>query len=277
LLAADQNTATQLAQQLDGLNLYRREIEQEMVEQANQILQQVLAEQDSISDKPNSLCLFQEDWHQGVVGLVASRIKEKLNRPTIAFACDGDSQLKGSARSVAGVHIRDVLAGINSQYPGLIIKFGGHAMAAGLSILRKDYQRFQQVLKLTIAAELGGEQLLDEIITDGSLSDDDFSLALAYEIKNIAPWGQAFPQPQFDGVFEIISQRVLADKHIKLTVQQEHSTQTVDAIYFFADQSLLSLVGSQRLSKVELVYRVEINVYRGIESLQLMIEQLVPL
>ena len=222
-------------------------------------------------ERPLSLCFYDSDWHQGVIGILASRIKDKVNRPVIVFAKDDESEkaiIKGSARSVAGVHIRDVLALIDNRHPNLIEKFGGHAMAAGLSIKEKDFDFFNEALIIATRDFLAGNLISDQIITDGHLSDSELSLNFAHQLKNIGPWGQGFSEPLFDDIFEVVSHRIVGEKHLKLVL--EKSSVMLDAIQFFADQNLEIAIKD----RIKVVYKLDINEFRGNQTLQLIIEQL---
>lgn len=268
LLATSDQQAEPMVYELDSLNQYRREIESHMVDDA---LKGLAVEVNGIEQsRPNSLCLFREDWHQGVVGLVASRIKEKLNRPVIAFAPEDDLTVKGSGRSVPGVHMRDVLANVASKYPRLLQKFGGHAMAAGLSIEKQHLSEFQKRFEEEVNHWLGKDIIDDTLITDGELHKNECNLQTAELLKQSGPWGQGFPEPIFHGEFDVIQQRTLADKHLKLVLKNSYQDFLVDAIYFFAPEECLS----ESLARVELVYKLSINEFRGESSLQLIVEQL---
>ncbi len=283
LLAENEMEAFRIANKLDKLNLQRRNIEQQMLDQANQDLQayfeQLSPERNVASDldstvenqRPTTLCLYDPKWHQGVIGILASRVKEKINRPVIVFARDDsgtEPMIKGSARSVPGVHIRDVLALVDSSNPGLIDKFGGHAMAAGLSLKERDFQLFSEKLLACTESLLGGQAILDEILTDANLDEDYFSLEFATELRNAGPWGQGFPEPLFDDVFEVVSHRVVAEKHLKLILQKKSSQ--LDAIHFFFSEDLDVAEGDL----VRAVYKLDINEFRGNQSLQLIVDQL---
>jgi single-stranded-DNA-specific exonuclease len=268
LLAESEAEAAPMAFELDSLNQYRREIEQDMVTDALTKLMSSGLLVDG--DRPNSLCLYDDQWHQGVVGLVASRIKEKLNRPIIAFAKESDTEIKGSGRSVPGVHMRDVLANIATKQPHLLSKFGGHAMAAGLTIQLQHFEAFKQAFESEVESWLGHAAFDDTIVSDGTLCGSELRLETAYQIKQLGPWGQAFPEPLFDGVFDVIQKRVLSNKHLKLLLKDPQSDTMVDAIQFFANEELLAL----SFERVEIVYKIDINDYRGETALQLMIEQI---
>ncbi len=283
LLADNEMEAFRIANQLDKLNQQRRNIEQQMLDQANQDLQAYFTqltdpESDTSelnssdkSQRPTTLCLYDPKWHQGVIGILASRVKEKINRPVIVFAKDDSAaqpMIKGSARSVAGVHIRDVLALVDSQNPGLIEKFGGHAMAAGLSLKERDFQLFSEKLLECTESLLEGELILDEILTDAHLDEQHFCLDFANQLRNAGPWGQGFPEPLFDDEFQVISQRVVAEKHLKLILQKQQTQ--LDAIHFFFSEDLNIKEGDL----VRAVYKLDINEFRGNQSLQLIVDQL---
>ncbi len=265
--------AEQYAEQLDRLNRERKNIEQDMLVQANSDIKSYFEHHTlpAGEQRPDALCLYDPSWHQGVVGILASRIKEKLNRPVIIFARDNDeksSLIKGSARSVSGVHIRDVLALVDARHPELIEKFGGHAMAAGLSIKQNNFQQFADYFCDATKKYLNGAMIKDEIITDSGLSDEELSLDFAREIRMLGPWGQGFTEPLFDDEFRVVSRKIVATDHLKL--QLEKYGKTIDAIYFRCPENCWA----ERGDSVHLVYKIDINEFRNIETLQLMIEQL---
>lgn len=267
LLSEDEATALERARLLDQLNHERRAIENEMKTQAFEIVEKLQLEgQDRLG-----LCLYEADWHQGVVGLVASRVKEKLNRPVIAFAKADEETIKGSARSVPGVHIRDVLDAVATKHPQLLSKFGGHAMAAGLSIRLADYQAFSSAFANEVEGHLTKEQLCRVIETDGELKGDAFTLQNAQLLRDAGPWGQFFPEPAFDGEFEVVSQRLVGEAHLKLQLKHPDCPYPVNAIAFQVD---LDQWPNYRCERVRCAYRLDINEYRGRSSLQLVVEEL---
>jgi len=271
LLAADAVSAAPLAARLHQLNLERREIEQEMQRQALDAL--ALLDLEASGELPPGMTLYHPEWHQGVVGILASRIKERLHRPVIAFA-DGDpGQIKGSARSIPGVHIRDVLDAVAARHPGLICKFGGHAMAAGLSLAQDDYEAFADAFRAEVGRHARDLELQAVIETDGALAPADLALELAEQLRVAGPWGQHFPEPVFDGRFRILNQRLVGEKHLKLVLQPEGSEFAVDAIAFNVD---LDRWPDPAVTNVEIAYRLDVNEFRGRRSLQLVIEHLVP-
>ncbi len=269
LLADDANQAKKIASELNKLNLERRDIEADMQFDALRKVDQWLARG---GDLPYAVCLFEPDWHQGVIGLVASRIKEKINRPVIAFAKGGDGVIKGSARSIKGLHIRDVLDAVATKHPGLIDKFGGHAMAAGLTIAATSFDEFNQALNQEVKTTADKNIFKGSIETDGELQAEEFSLAVAKLLREAGPWGQNFPEPEFDGEFEIVNQRLVAEKHLKLTLRHPQSQKIVDAIAFNID---LDKWPNYRQETVRIVYRLDVNEYQGVERLQLMVSYLV--
>ncbi|MCX7121028.1 MAG: single-stranded-DNA-specific exonuclease RecJ [Gammaproteobacteria bacterium] len=265
LLENNVDDALHRARILDQLNIERRAIEAEMKIQAFDIVDKL----DLQKKLPMGICLYDESWHQGVVGLVASRVKDKLNRPAIAFAKADEKTLKASARSVDGVHIRDVLDEIATKHPHLLSKFGGHAMAAGLSIKRDDFAEFSTVFAETVSRYLHHDQLCRVIQTDGELTQDDFTLENAGVIKEAGPWGQYFPEPVFEGDFNIISQRLVGANHLKLVLKADNAIHPVDAIAFQVD---LNQWPNHRATRVKIAYRLDVNEYRGRSSLQLHVE-----
>jgi len=267
LLAEDMPSARLLAKQLDTLNRDRREIESDMRLQAISVVEQLHF--DSVI--PVGLCLFQENWHQGVIGIVASRIKDRLHRPVIVFAADGEKGLKGSARSIQGVHIRDVLDAIATRHPELITKFGGHAMAAGLSLPRNKFDEFKAAFDQEVRQHVSESDLRGQILSDGELSKDELCLDIAEIVRNAGPWGQGFAEPIFDGIFHIVEQRLLQEKHLKLllTLDQKHF---FDAIAFNVDNKLWP---NHRCEKVKIAYKLDINSWQGRRSLQLIVEHVV--
>lgn len=264
LLSESLSEAQPQAQALDRINRQRREVEGEMREEAEQIIEDLHMDEMRV---PAAVALYQPHWHEGVIGIVAGRIKEQLHRPTIVFARGEDGVLKGSARSIPGIHMRDLLDLLSKQQPDLILKFGGHAMAAGLSIRERDFQCFhdcyQQLVESTVAREL-----LEEVIyTDGQLSAADRTLSVAEVLQQGGPWGQGFPEPLFHDGFILDSWRIVGERHLKMVLRDCESGQRYDAIAF--NQSEQSL--PQRGELVDLVYKLDINRWQGRESLQLMV------
>ena len=273
LLAGDVSQAHAIAIELDGLNKDRKLIESGMREQAFAALQSLDLDDASL---PAGLCIYDPSWHQGVIGILASRIKEHYHRPVIVFADAGESgaeadELKGSARSVTGYHIRDALDDIASREPGLIARFGGHAMAAGLSLRRADLPRFKAAFAEHAARHLDDESRQARILTDGSVAAEDFCLGTAEVLLAGGPWGQGFPEPRFDGEFLLEDQRLVGERHLKLRVRPMDGSQSLDAIAFNIDTDHWPRTDVHR---VRLVYRLDVNEFRGARALQLMVEHM---
>ena len=269
LLCEDPMQARYMATELDRLNQQRRTIESEMKEEAEAAIAAVSVNASSL---PAGLVVYQKDFHQGVIGIVAGRIKDKYKRPTIAFAHQDDETIKGSARSINGVHIRDVLEEVNIRQPGLIPKFGGHAMAAGLSLPLTSLTVFQQTFDDVVATHLEKVGDSQHIVTDGELDVDEVSLSVARLLKQAVPFGQGFEAPAFDGIFEIANQRLLKEKHLKLALRLD-SGEEVDAIAFNVDTSVWP---NYQTRYVQLVYQLDVNAFRGQETVQLMVQEIAP-
>ena len=268
LLADDMEEARTRARQLDGLNRERRDIEAEMRTQADAELERLRTMLEAGESLPAGLVLYDERWHQGVSGILAGRVREAVHRPTVIFADAGDGMLKGSARSVAGLHIRDVLAAIDAAQPDLIERFGGHAMAAGLGLAAAHLDAFREAFGREVERALGGAAPLREIHTDGDLASDEMDLATAEALAAAGPWGAGFPEPNFDGDFRVMDGRVVGERHLKLRLQPLAGGPTFDAIYFNADPSLLADPGET----ARVVYRLEVNEFRGRRNVQLNVE-----
>lgn len=274
LLATEAGRAYELALLLDGMNQDRKQIESTMRDQAFEYLDELAFDADNI---PAALVLFDQRWHQGVVGILASRVKDKYHRPVIAFAEVSDSEtgsleLKGSARSIKGFHIRDALDAVAARHPGLISKFGGHAMAAGLSLDKNALEQFSLAFQQEAARLLRAEQLQASILSDGELQPQWFSMEVASMLAAAGPWGQGFPEPVFHGRFRIVQQRILADKHLKLVLApQEAPDLVLDAIAFNLGKDEWPAGDAKA---VEIAYRLDVNEFRGRRSLQLMIENI---
>jgi single-stranded-DNA-specific exonuclease len=273
LLADDESEARQLAARLDALNEERRAIEARMQQEA---LGAVRCLQDPSPEavRRSGVCLFDESWHQGVVGLVASRVKDRVRRPVIAFAAADPLTLRGSARSVAGIHIRDVLDAIAARSPDLISRFGGHAMAAGLTLERSKLDAFARAFDAEVARCGAGATDADAVETDGELAAAEIALDTALALRAGGPWGQAFPEPSFDGLFNVRSARVIGERHVKMWVEMPRSGRTFDAIAFNHLEE-----GAQTPlpeGAWQLVYRLEVNEYQGERRLQLLVDHLLP-
>ena len=266
LLAESSASARILATQLNDFNKERKEIERTMQTDAMTLLEKGDL---SVGNEDFALSLFREDWHQGVVGILASRIRERFHRPTIVFAQSGDGELKGSGRSIPGVHLRDALDRVATSTPDLITKFGGHAMAAGLSLSQDDLPRFREAFNRVVAQALKGS-LPDQVtVTDGQLPESDLTLGLAEALESGGPWGQAFEAPSFEGVFTISDMRMVGEKHLKFRLFTEAGL--IDAIAFNAEVETWT---RDKPKTLRCVYRPCVNEYRGERRLQLQIEAL---
>jgi single-stranded-DNA-specific exonuclease len=264
LLTDDMDTALRHAAILDRINGERRDIESTMRDQAFAYVDAMDAR-----NLPACVCVYDEHWHQGVVGLIAARVRERCHRPSIAFARESDALLKGSARSIPGVHVRDLLEAVHAVDPDVIVKFGGHAMAAGLTIAEAHYDRFtrlasEQLDRLYPAADFSGA-----IVSDGALPDSVLNLEFARKLREAGPWGAGFPEPLWNGDFEVVEQRTVGENHLKLRVRPADGGNTVDAIAF-------NQAGGAWRGYVQLAYRLDVNEYRGFESAQLVVEQIAP-
>lgn len=269
LLETDPYLAREYAVQLDELNRDRRVIEADMQREALVALEQLNLDEQQL---PWGLCLFDADWHQGVVGLLASRIKDRVHRPVIAFADAGNGEFKGSARSIPGLHIRDALDAVASRHPELISKFGGHAMAAGLSLPGERYWDFVAAFDDEVRRQLSPTDLEAEILTDGTLDITELNIDTAQLLRESGPWGQHFPEPLFEGEFYIVQQRIVGEKHLKLLLALDESKQQlIDAIAFNVDTEQWPNPAAE---KVQLVYKLDINLWQGRESVQLMVDSI---
>ncbi|OBX79322.1 single-stranded-DNA-specific exonuclease RecJ [Haemophilus aegyptius] len=273
LLADDMPKARELALDLDELNQTRKEIEVGMKLEAIKICQNLTA---LFKELPYGITLYQPDWHQGVLGIVSSRVKDQYHRPVIAFTQDGEGILKGSARSIEGLHMRDVLERIHSQHPNIILKFGGHAMAAGLSIREEYFADFQYLFNQTIADWLDEEHLQGIIWTDGELNSNEFNLETAELIKSVGTWGQGFPEPCFDGEFKILDQRAIGQNknHLKMLLEPKQGGVLLDAIAFNINTRLYPDLS---IKQARLAYKLDINEFRGNRSLQLLVDYIEPI
>ena len=297
LLTEDWRTAQRLAQELEELNRTRRQVEGEMRAQADSIVQ-ALTETDSndaaiesnevddvivqpepktetINNHKRSIVLYQDDWHQGVIGIVAGRLKESHYLPSIVFApadtqrTGEDDAIKGSARSIAGVHIRDAIEQVAEHHPDLISHFGGHAMAAGLTLKRRNFEAFETAFN-DVMAQIDDEIFAEQKFSDGPLQATDFSLWFAEHLADASIWGHGFAPPIFDGVFEVLSFKILKDKHLKLSLRYPDVQYPIEAIYFNFDSS----IWDYRTERVHLLFQLDINEWNGKQSLQLMVKDL---
>lgn len=267
LLSEDPRQARNIALQLDSMNRERQRIERGMEEEALAALARLDLND---ADLPAALVLHDPGWHQGVVGILASRIKDRFHRPVIAFARSEAGELKGSGRGIPGMHLRDLLDTVATRHPGLIDKFGGHAMAAGLSLPEAHYDRFAEAF--TDAVDNAGGLLLDPLLeSDGELAEAEFDLSIAETLRRAGPWGQLFPEPLFDGVFELKSQRIVGERHLKMSLLKPGDGATLDAIAFGVDTQRWPDPG---VTRVRLAYRLDVNEFRGERRLQLLVEQI---
>lgn len=271
LLCEDIMYARRMAAELDSLNQERRELEVGMQQEALKSLEYLKLNEEQL---PWGIALFQEDWHQGVIGILASRIKDKYHRPVIAFADAGNGEIKGSARSIKGLHMRDLLELVNSRHPGLICKFGGHAMAAGLTLKSGGFATFAKAYDDAVRELLKPEQLTGELWSDGELTPTELTLEIAQLLRNAGPWGQSFEEPLFDGYFKIIQQRIVGERHLKLVLETPCGTVMLDAIAFNVD---LHTWPDATIQHARIVYKLDVNEYRGNFTLQLMVEQIEPM
>lgn len=271
LLAEDIGSARLIAAQLHQLNLDRRVIERDMQSEALVVLDGLQLDEDATP--PAAYTLYQPGWHQGVIGILASRIKDKMHRPTIAFADADESgtQIKGSARSIPGIHIRDILDAVATRHPGLISKFGGHAMAAGLSLDRASYDLFASAFQEEVSRHARDVDLQAVVESDGELASDDFALELAAALRFAGPWGQHFPEPVFDGRFDVAQQRLVGERHLKLVVGVPGTDTWIDAIAFNIDPDAWP---NPQVTQLDLAYRLDVNEYRGNQTVQLVVEHL---
>ena len=270
LLCDNIGEARVLANELDALNQTRKEIEQGMQAEALTLCQQLERSSDTL---PGGLAMYHPQWHQGVVGILASRIKERFHRPVIAFAPTGDGTLKGSGRSIQGLHMRDALERLDTLYPGLILKFGGHAMAAGLSLEEARFEEFQQRFGELVTEWLDPALLQGEVVSDGPLAAAEMSMEVAQMLRDAGPWGQMFPEPLFDGRFRLLQQRLVGERHLKVMVEPVDGGPLLDGIAFNVDTSIWPDNG---VREVQLAYKLDINEFRGNRSLQLIIDHLWP-
>lgn len=266
LLSRDSLEAEALATRLDALNSERRKIEAEMKEQALKALEETALSDLTEPVLPLGLCLTHESWHQGVIGVLAGRLKERYHRPTIIFAPINEHEMKGSARSIPGLNIRDILASVDANFPGLLLKFGGHAMAAGLSIHPSSFETFRTAFLTEIAKHIDESACQNELWSDGPLSPDELTVSFALQLEDAGPWGSQFPEPAFDNRFEILDQRIVGQRHLKLSLRHEEGDGCIDAILFNAD---LSVWPNHRARYVDALYTIEINTFRNRRQLQL--------
>lgn len=270
LLCDNIGEARVLANELDALNQTRKEIEQGMQAEALTLCEKLERSSDTL---PGGLAMYHPEWHQGVVGILASRIKERFHRPVIAFAPAGDGTLKGSGRSIQGLHMRDALERLDTLHPGMILKFGGHAMAAGLSLEEAQFERFQQRFGELVTEWLDPALLQGEVVSDGPLSAAEMTMEVAQMLRDAGPWGQMFPEPLFDGRFRLLQQRLVGERHLKVMVEPVGGGPLLDGIAFNVDTSCWPDNG---VREVQLAYKLDINEFRGNRSLQIIIDNIWP-
>ena len=266
LLTDDVALARDMAEQLDELNKDRKDIEAQMKHEAISLLNEMKV----LDEKhlPAGVCLFEKYWHQGVIGILASRIKDRLHRPVVAFASAENGVIKGSARSIPGVHIRDVLSEIAAAHPNILSKFGGHAMAAGMTIQMHDYPVFALAFDEVVAKHLDRVDLEQKIYSDGKLSEENMTLEFTEHLNNAGTWGQEFPEPTFDGVFDVIQCRIVGQQHLKFVLRLPMSELLIDAIAFFVEKPE-NWLGTRSIKSA---YKLDVNEYRGNRSVQLMLQ-----
>lgn len=270
LLCDNIGEARVLANELDALNQTRKEIEQGMQAEALTLCEKLERSRETL---PGGLAMYHPEWHQGVVGILASRIKERFHRPVIAFAPAGDGTLKGSGRSIQGLHMRDALERLDTLHPGLMIKFGGHAMAAGLSLEEAKFDLFQQRFGELVTEWLDPSLLQGEVVSDGPLSAAEMTMEVAQLLRDAGPWGQMFPEPLFDGRFRLLQQRLVGERHLKVMVEPIGGGPLLDGIAFNVDTACWPDNG---VREVELAYKLDINEFRGNRSLQIIIDNIWP-
>jgi len=270
LLADQERQAFELASQLDQLNRRRQNIESTMQTQALSLLDEMEFADDS--KLPFGVCLYDEAWHAGVIGIVASRIKDRVHRPVIAFAKDGDEELKGSARSISGLHICDTLDAMATKNPDLIVRFGGHAMAAGLTVRRTGLSVFRAAFDAEVRHRLSLDALQSILYTDGALDGAELNLALAEMLRAGGPWGQAFPEPLFDGEFNLLHRRTIATRHLKMLLGTPTGGQRLDAIAFNTNDD----DWPRNTHRVHIAYRLDVNEFQGRRNPQLVVEYIEP-
>lgn len=271
LLCDNLGEARQLASDLDALNQTRKEIEQGMQAEALTLCEQLERSSETL---PGGLAMYHPEWHQGVVGILASRIKERFHRPVIAFAPAGEGVLKGSGRSIQGLHMRDALERLDTLYPGMMLKFGGHAMAAGLTLEEANFDAFQQRFGDLVTEWLDPALLQGEILSDGPLTAQEMTLEVAEMLREAGPWGQMFPEPMFDGEFRLLQQRLVGERHLKVMLEPVGGGPLLDGIAFNVDTAIWPDNG---VRQVKIAYKLDVNEFRGNRSVQLIIENLWPL
>ncbi|SCC27290.1 single-stranded-DNA-specific exonuclease [Gilliamella bombicola] len=271
LLCDNYDSAINKAADLDNLNNDRKLIEQTMHEEALSFIEEVEKQNTSI---PNLLVFYHPEWHQGIIGILSSRLKDKYYRPVISFASTQDGFLKGSGRSIKGLHLRDLIDELNQQHPDLITSFGGHAMAVGLTIREEDLERFKISIEALLDTRLKPDLLKQVIETDGEIDSQDFTYAIAKQVKESGPWGEGFCTPIFDGEFIIHQQRLLADKHLKLVLEPQNGGPLIEGICFNVNRQQWP---DQSIKNVKIIYHLDVDEFRGNQALNLVIKHLWPI
>lgn len=269
LLCEDYDSAVNQAADLDTLNSDRKLIEQTMYQEALSHVEQIHK-----TSLPNSIVVHHPEWHQGVIGIVSARLKDKYYRPVICFASTEDGLLKGSGRSIDGIHLQNVLYELNQRDPNILVSFGGHAMAAGLSIQEKDLDKFRDLLETVITEQLDLKVLEQTIETDGEINNEDFNYSIAKLLKDSGPWGEGFIEPTFDGEFIIHQQRIFAEKHLKLVLEPKNGGPIIEGICFNVN---LTKWPDQTIKEAKIVYHLDVNEFRGNQTLKLMIRHIWPI
>ena len=271
LLCEDYDSAIKQATDLDTLNHDRKLIEQTMYQEALSYIEQV---EQKNSTFPNALVVHHPQWHQGIIGIVSARLKDKHYRPVICFASTEDGLLKGSGRSIEGIHLRDILDKLNERYPDILVSFGGHAMAAGLSIQEKDLDQFSAHFEALITEQLDLDVLEQIIETDGEIDNQDFNYSIAKQLKESGPWGEGFTEPTFDGDFIVHQQRLFAEKHLKLVLEPKNGGPIIEGICFNVN---LTQWPDNTIKIVKIVYQLDVNDFRGNQAVKLMIRHIWPI
>lgn len=271
LLCDDYNSALKQASDLDMLNNDRKLIEQTMYKEALSYIQELEQQQSSF---PNLLVVYHPEWHQGIIGILSARLKDKHYRPVICFASTEEGILKGSGRSIAGIHLRDLLDELDQNHPDLLVSFGGHAMAVGLSIRENDLERFRKHFETLIDKRLNANTLEQIIETDGEIDSQDFNYAMAKQLKESGPWGEGFTEPTFDGDFIVHQQRLFAEKHLRLVLEPKNGGPIIEGVYFNVN---LTQWPDNTIKNVKIVYQLDVDDFRGNQTAKLMIRHIWPI
>ena len=271
LLCDDYDSALKQASDLDMLNNDRKLIEQTMYKEALSYIQELEQQQSSF---PNLLVVYHPEWHQGIIGILSARLKDKHYRPVICFASTEEGILKGSGRSIAGIHLRDLLDELDQNHPDLLVSFGGHAMAVGLSIRENDLERFRKHFETLIDKRLNANTLEQIIETDGEVDSQDFNYAMAKQLKESGPWGEGFTEPTFDGDFIVHQQRLFAEKHLRLVLEPKNGGPIIEGVCFNVN---LTQWPDNTIKNVKIVYQLDVDDFRGNQTAKLMIRHIWPI